>query len=47
MKSDKRFFAAFAEYRKMRWDLVAVWVIVDASSPYESSGTEKPPALLK
>ncbi|NOU18449.1 MAG: hypothetical protein HOO91_12905 [Bacteroidales bacterium] len=42
MKNDKRFFGAFAEYRKMRWDLVAVWVTIDSSSSYESERSTKP-----
>ena len=36
-----RGFGAFAEYRKMRWDWVAVWVIVDAYSSYESGRSTK------
>jgi len=37
-----RGFSAFAKYRKMRWDLVAVWVTVDSSSSYESGRSTKP-----
>lgn len=42
MKSDKRFFGAFAEYRKMRWDLEEVWVTIDSSSSNESGRSTKP-----
>ncbi|NOU18447.1 MAG: hypothetical protein HOO91_12895 [Bacteroidales bacterium] len=37
----KRGFAAFAKYRKMRWDLVAVWVTIDPSSSNESGRSTK------
>ncbi|NOU18451.1 MAG: hypothetical protein HOO91_12915 [Bacteroidales bacterium] len=38
----KRGFGAFTEYRKMRWDLVAVWVIIDSSSSSEFGRSTKP-----
>jgi len=34
-------FGALAIYRKMRWDLVAVWVTIDAYSSYESGRSTK------
>ncbi|NOU18422.1 MAG: hypothetical protein HOO91_12770 [Bacteroidales bacterium] len=34
-------FGAFAKYRKMRWDLVAVWVIIDSSSASDSARSTK------
>ncbi|GEM_PF-4741355 len=34
-------FGALAIYRKMRWDLVVVWVTTDASSSYKSGRSTK------